>query len=322
MEAKREQVFVGLFVIIAAVLLVITVFSLSGAFAGPARHYYAKFHNAAGLERGAIVRYGGGPKIGRVESVRIDPKDPSFMDMEFSVKDELPIKTDSHVAILSFSPLGDNHLEVKPGSASAPRAPDGAELPADQYVGFNDLTEQFNKVIPQAQDLMTNLNQRVKDLSVTITRVNDLLNDQNRANISASISDLRGMLNEDRPLVKSTLNNVNGASTKIGPLVDDLKKTSDQANETLKKLDAMLGENREDIRASVKKLRESLDNVKSITKRLDQTLDVNTETIDQLLENLRDVSENLREFTDIIKTHPSELIHSSSPHEHKPGEHP
>lgn len=322
MEAKREQVFVGLFVIIAAALLIATVFSISGAFAGPARHFHAKFHNAAGLERGATVRYGGGPKIGRVESVKIDPKDSSLMDMEFSVKEDLPIKTDSHVAILSFSPLGDNHLEVKPGTAAAPRAPDGAVLPADQYVGFNELTEQINKVMPQAQDLMGNLNLRVKELSVTIARVNDLLNDRNRANISASVADLQGMLREDRPVIKSALNNVNGASAKLGPMLDDLKKTSDQASETLKKLDAMLGENREDLRASIKKLRESLNTVSSITRRVDQTLDVNSETIDELLMNMRDVSENLKEFTDIIKTRPSELIRSTSPRQHKPGEHP
>jgi phospholipid/cholesterol/gamma-HCH transport system substrate-binding protein len=322
MEAKREQVFVGLFVIIAVALLIATVFTLSGAFAGPARHFHAKFHSAAGLERGATVRYEGGPKIGRVESVKIDAKDPGLMDMEFSVKDDLPIKTDSHVAILSFSPLGDNHLEIRAGSPAAPRAAEGAVLPADQYVGFNELTEQINKVMPQAQELMANLNLRVKELSVTIARVNDLLNDQNRANVSASISEIHGMLREDRPLVKSTLTNVNGASAKVSPLLDDLKKTSDQANETLKKFDATLGENREDLRASIKKLRESLNNVSSITRRVDQTLEINSETIDELLMNMRDVSENLKEFTDIIKTRPSELIRSTSPHQHKPGEHP
>jgi len=322
MEAKREQVFVGVFVIVAAGILVATVFSLSGALAGPAVRYHAKFHNAAGLERGAIVRYGGGPKIGRVESVKIDSADPSMMDMEFSVKDNLPIKTDSHVAILSFSPLGDNHLEVKPGSSTAPRAPNGAVLPADQYVGFNELTEQINKVMPQAQELMSNLNQRVKELSVTVARVNDLLNDQNRANIAGSLDQLHGMLKEDRPVVKSALNNVNTASAKMSPLLDDLKRTTDQASATLKKVDDMIGENREDVRASIKKLRESLNTVSSITRRIDQTLDVNTETIDELLMNLRDVSENLREFTDIIKSHPSELIRSTSPRPHIPGEKP
>jgi phospholipid/cholesterol/gamma-HCH transport system substrate-binding protein len=322
MEPRREQVFVGLFVTIAVALLVATVFSLSGAFAGTARHYHAKFHNAAGLDRGTTVRYEGGPKIGRVEKVVIDPKDPTVMDMEFSVKEDLPIKTDSRVSILSFSPLGDNHLEVKAGSPSAPRAADGAILPSDPYVGFNELTEELNRVMPQAQELMGNLNVRVKELSVTIARVNDLLNDQNRANISASLSDLQGMLREDRPVIKSTLNNVNGASAKLGPMLDDLRKTSDQANQTLKKFDSMIGENREDLRASVKKLRESLTTVSSITHKLDQTLDINTETIDELMMNMRDVSENLREFTDIIKTRPSELIRSTTPREHKPGEHP
>ena len=322
MEERREQVFVGLFVIIAVALLIATVFSLSGAFAGSARHFHAKFHNAAGLDRGTTVRYEGGPKIGRVEGVKIDPKDPTLMDMEFSVKEDLPIKTDSRVSILSFSPLGDNHLEVKAGSPAAPRAADGAILPSDPYVGFNDLTEQFNRVIPQAQELMGNLNLRVKELSVTLARVNDLLNDQNRANISASISDLQGMLRENRPVVKSTLTNVNGASAKLTPMLDDLRKTSDQANQTLKKLDSMLDENREDLRASIKKLRESLTMVSDVTRRIDQTLDVNAETIDELLMNLRDVSENLKEFTDIIKTRPSELIRSTSPRQHKPGEHP
>ena len=204
----------------------------------------------------------------------------------------------------------------------APRAADGAILPSDPYVGFNELTEEINKVMPQAQELMANLNVRVNELSVTLKRVNDLLNDQNRANISASISDLQGMLREDRPVIKSTLNNVNGASAKLTPMLDDLRKTSDQANETLKKIDAVIGENREDLRASIKKLRESLNNVSDLTHRLDQTIDINTETLDELLMNLRDVSENLREFTDIIKTRPSELIRSTTPREHKPGEHP
>jgi phospholipid/cholesterol/gamma-HCH transport system substrate-binding protein len=322
MEAKREQVFVGLFVIAAATLLLITVFSLSGAFASSGLRYHAKFRNAAGLDRGTTVRYEGGPKVGRVEAVKIDPADPSMMDMEFSVKGDVPIKTDSHVAILSFSPLGDNHLEVKAGSQTAQRAPNGYTLPSDQYVGFNELTDQINKVLPQAQELMANLNQRVKELAVTINRVNDLLRDENRANVAGSLSELHGMLKEDRPMIRSTLNNINGASVKIGPLLDDLRKTSDQANDTLKKVDGMVSENREDVRASVLKLRESLNNISSITRRLDQTLDVNQDVIDELLMNLRDVSENLREFTNEIRTRPSELLRSSSPREHKPGEKP
>jgi phospholipid/cholesterol/gamma-HCH transport system substrate-binding protein len=322
MEARREQAFVGIFVIIAAVLLIATVFALTGVFATSPRTFHAKFHNAAGLEPGATVRFEGGPKIGRVEKLTIDPADPSLMDMEFSVKNDIPVKTDSRVAILSFSPLGDNHLEIRAGSPGAPKAPDGALLPADPYVGFNDLTAQINKMAPQAQELLANLNERVTQLKVTIDRVNDLLNDKNRDNVSASLSDLRGMLAENRPQIKSTLNNVNAASAKIGPLLDQMRKTIDQADGTLKKVDGMIGDNKDDVRASVIKLRESLEHVSSLTGQLQQMLDNNDYNIDELLNNLRIVSENLKEFTDTIKTRPSTLVVPGRQRDRKPGDKP
>lgn len=322
MEAKREQAFVGFFVLIAAALLIFTVFGITGAFQGPAKTFHAKFPNAAGLEPGASVHYAGSQKIGRVEKLQIDPSDPSLIDMTFNVKSELPVKTDSKVAILSYSPLGDNHLEILPGSPNAPLAPSGALLVSKPYLGFNDLAEQINKLAPQAQELLTNLNDRIMQLNVTIARVNDLLNDQNRRNISASLADLHGMLDEDRPVVRSALKNVNAASEKISPLLDQLHKTIDQANETLKHADGMIGENREEVRASVAKLHESLNNLTSLSRRLDQMLDVNSENIDEILENLRHIAENMREFSDIIKTQPSSLIHSGSPRQHVPGGRP
>jgi len=322
MDARREQVFVGFFVLIAAALLVVTVFALSGVFASSTRTFHARFHNAAGLEPGATVRFEGGPKIGRVEKLTIDPADPSLMDMEFSAKNDVPIKTDSHVAILSFSPLGDNHLEVKAGSQNAPRAPDGALLPSDPYVGFNDLTAQINQLAPQAQQLLANLNERVIQLKVTVDRVNDLLNDRNRQNVSASLADLHGMLAENRPQIKSTLNNVNAASAKLSPLLDQIQKTLNQANGTLQKVDSLVGDNKDDIRASVIKLKQSLENVDAITSQLQRILDANDYNIEELLNNLRIVSENLKEFTDTIKTRPSTLINPGMPRDRKPGDKP
>jgi phospholipid/cholesterol/gamma-HCH transport system substrate-binding protein len=320
MEARREQAFVGLFVIIAAALLIATVFSLTGVLASATKTYNAKFPNAAGLDPGTTVRYAGGPKVGRVEKLQIDPTNPGLMDMTFSVRSDVPVKTDSHVAILSFSPLGDNHLEIKAGSQAAPRATDGAWLPADPYVGFNDLTQQINDLAPQARELLTNLNNRVTQLRVTLDRVNDVLNDKNRENISASLTELHGILAENRAQIKSTLNNVNQASAKIGPLLDQIHGTIDQANVTLKNVDSLVGDNREDIRASVIKLRESLQNVAALSGQLRSMLDNNDYNIEELLNNLRIVSENLKEFTDTIKTRPSSLINPGSSRDRKPGD--
>src|SRR5947208_9429251 len=151
MEAKREQAVVGLLVLIASAVLVATVFALTGAFGGTAAAYRAYFPFAGGLEPGATVRYAGGPKVGRVEKLQLDPKNPSRIEITFSVKSGLPVKTDSHVKIMSLSPLGDNHLEIVPGTEKAAMAATGTILPSDPYVDFNALTAKINDIAPQAQ---------------------------------------------------------------------------------------------------------------------------------------------------------------------------
>jgi phospholipid/cholesterol/gamma-HCH transport system substrate-binding protein len=266
------------------------------------------------------VRYAGGPKVGRVEKLELDPKDPSRVEITFSVKSDLPVKTDSRAKIMSLSPLGDNHLEILPGSEKAAPAPTGASLPADPYVDFNALTEKINDIAPQAQQLMATLNGRATELQETLARVNDVLNSSNRANLAGALAETRGMIAENRAPVKSAVQNLNSASGKLEPLLEDLRKTSAQANEALNQIDSLVGENRKDVRQAILELRRSLVTVNDLTGRLDQTVDVNSENIDELLDNLRHVSENLKEFTNTIKTRPYTLIRSSNPPEHKTGQ--
>src|SRR5216684_2249378 len=251
MATKSEQAMVGLFVLIAGAVLVATVFALSGAFGGSASTYRAYFLFAGGLEPGATVRYAGGPKVGRVEKLQLDPKDSSRIKITFSVKSGLPVKTDSHVKIMSLSPLGENHLEIVPGSDRAALAAVGAILPAEPYVDFNALTSKLNDMAPQAQQLLESLNDRASEVQVTLARVNDLLNNTNRANLAGTLAETRGMIAENRGSVKATVQNLNSASQKLEPLLQDLRKTSAQANEALNHVDSLIGENRADVRQAV-----------------------------------------------------------------------
>ena len=320
MQPKREQALVGMFVLTAVAVLFASVFVVSGAFGRSTTKFHAYFPFAGGLEPGATVRYAGGPKVGRVDSVQLDPQNPERLDVIFSVQSDLPVKSDSSVRIMSMSPLGDNHLEILPGSPRAPRAVSGALLASQKYVDFNALTAQLNDLNPQAQALLRNLNDRASEVKETIARVNDLLSPQNRANLAATLAATRGMIEENRPQVKTTLQNVNALTEKMQPLLEDFRKTSDQANQALTHIDAMVGENRADVRQAVIELRRTLTNMTDATARLDQTLDVNSENIDELLDNVRQVTENLKEFTATIKTRPYTLIRATNPREHKPGE--
>jgi phospholipid/cholesterol/gamma-HCH transport system substrate-binding protein len=318
-QAKREQVMVGLFVLVAAALLVGTVFALGGMSGQQVKTFHAYFPFAGGVEAGTTVRYSGGPKVGRVEKMRIDPQDPSRIEVTFSVDADLPVKMDSRVKIMALTPLGDNHLEILPGKAESALAPTGTLLPSEAYVDLTSLMAQIQDITPQAQQLLKSLNDRVVELKVTVGRVNDILSAENRSNLSAVLADSRGLIQENRPQLKSTLEHLNEVSGRLQPVLDDLRKTSAIATQTLDHVDAMIGENRPDLHQAVQELRRSLATVGSLTGRLDQTVNVNSENIDEVLHNLRDVTENLKEITDTIKARPYLLIRSTPPPEHKPG---
>ena len=320
MQAKREQVFVGLFVIIAAALLIATTVALSGVFGRSVKTYHTYFAFAGGLEPGITVRYSGGPKVGEVDHLSIDPKNPSRFDVVFKIRSDVPVKTDSHVRIMSLSPLGDNHLEVLAGSPQAALAKDGATLPSDRYVDLNALTQELTDLGPHANELLQTLNDRATELKVTVDRVNDLLSARNRNNVAEALANARGMLEENRPEIRSTLQHVNSVTTKLEPLVDEFRKTSDEATKALDHIDSMIGENRADLRQALVELRRTLTNTTDLTSRLDRTLDVNGENIDELLDNMRQVTQNLREFTSTIKTRPYSLIRATNPREHRTGE--
>ena len=321
-STRREEAFVGLFVLIAAGLLLATLFALTGVFGRGDNRYRTFFNDAGGLRPGTSVHYQGGPPVGRVESVRTDPNDVTRAEVVFRVNKDVPVKTDSTTIVTSNSPLSDNYLGIKPGSNSAPRAPSGSTLKSAPYVGFAELEAEIAGLAPQAKVLLGNLNNRVTELQTTVARLNDVLSDRNRDNLSASLANVRGVFEENRPALRTTIQNANQASAKVAPLLDDLKKTNAQLKQTLDSVEGTLDENRPDIRKSVEDLRRLLATANQVTEQLQGTLSANSENIDEILANFREASLNLRQLTQMLKQRPYTLLRSASPPVHEPGQVP
>jgi phospholipid/cholesterol/gamma-HCH transport system substrate-binding protein len=319
MNSKREQAWVGLFVLIAAALLIGTVLAVAGTFSVSGVSHRAYFKSAGGLLPGATVRYAG-MKAGRVESVRVDPQDSTRIEVAFTVGHAIPVKTDSVAKITSLGPLDENYVEVGTGTKDAPLAPPGSEIKSVPTVGIADLGDMIGNLAPVAQQVLQNLNQRLTELQVTVARVNDLLNDRNRTNVSEGLGNLNAMLAEDRPKVSATLANVQTASAKIIPLLDDLKRTMKEANDALSHVDSVVLENRQDVRTAVVELKQTLLSASSLMEQLKNTMDRNTDNIDEILVNLRITTENAKQLTEALKTRPSVLIRGDTVKDRKPGE--
>ncbi len=336
MEATRERMLVGLFVLVAIGLMVGTILTVSAGLGTSAVPYRAYFKFAGGVQPGAPVRYGG-MTVGRVERVRVDPTDSARIEIDIVVSRDAPVKTDSVAKISTLGPLTDNYIEISTGAQQAGRAQPGSVLASAEAFGLPQLGDAVSAMMPEVHSALDKLNQNLDGLQVTLTRANDLLNDRNRTQIgnsldnvnrlladsrpkvAASLNNLNGMLDDARPKVSSSLTNVQELTTRMKPLLDDLKTTTDQANNTLAHVDSTLVDNRPDIRASVVGLRDTLARSTVLLDQLNQTMDQNSANIDELLDNLRMSTENLKALTETLKRAPASLIRGIKVPDRKPG---
>lgn len=336
MEATRERMLVGLFVVVAAALLFGTVLALSGGIGAAGVQHRAYFKYAGGVQPGAAVRFGG-LSVGKVDRVRVDPANTTRIEIDFLVDRLTPIKTDSVAKITALGPLTDNYIEISTGSEHAALLPSGAELPSTELFGIPQIGEAVQAMLPDVQRAMLKLNTNLDGLQVTLARANDLLNDRNRATIAHSLGNVDQLLSETRPKVNESLSNVNKLlndaqpkvsasltnvqelTAKLSPLLDDVKKVSTRADETLAHVDAALVENRADARASVVSLRDALAKSTALLDHLNQALDQNSDNIDELLDNLRLSTENLKGLTETLRSSPASLIRGIHVEDRKPG---
>ena len=319
MKSMREQALVGTFVLITAALLIGTLLAVTGTFSSGGVPHHTYFKSAGGLVPGAMVRYGG-MEAGKVEVVRVDPRDTTRIEVGFRVGPGIPVKTDSVAKITTVGALSDNYVEIGTGTRNGQLAPAGSEIKSVEVLGIGDLGDMIGGLTPVANQVLVTLNQRLTEMQVTLARVNDILNDRNRSNISSSVGNLNAMLAENRPKISGSLTNVQAASAKLVPLIDNLKTTMDQANTTLAHLDSVVVENREDLRAMVVELNKTLLTASSLIDQLNNTADYNTDNLDQIMANIRATTENMKELSDSLQSNPSVLIRGNNRKDRKPGE--
>ena len=173
MSSRREQVWVGIFVLVAAGIVLGVVLSVSGAFSSKGTTFLAYFKYAAGLTPGAPVRYGG-LMAGKIETLGVDPEDSTRIRIEFRVGQDIPVKSDSLVKITSLGALGESYLEITTGTKAATPAAPGSVLTSREPMAFADIGDQVAGVVPTANHVLKSLDDRLGEIKITIAHVNDL----------------------------------------------------------------------------------------------------------------------------------------------------
>ncbi|MEX1060618.1 MAG: MlaD family protein [Methyloceanibacter sp.] len=200
METKANYLMIGGFVLGVLVLAFIFVFWMSN-FAGGGKRYMIVFESSvAGLTTGSSVGFNG-IRVGEVQSFALDPQDARKVQVLISVRDDTPIRQNSHATIQSMGLTGGSGIQITPGTPDSEILVATAEDPipviqADPGSGqgvFEAGSAALNNANVFISKLNALLDQNEKSINTTMTNVEQFTTmlAEKKGDIGQAITDVK-----------------------------------------------------------------------------------------------------------------------------------
>jgi phospholipid/cholesterol/gamma-HCH transport system substrate-binding protein len=191
-------------------------------------YYQANFKGpVTGLGKGTLARYNG-IEVGRITNLEFDPADPSRVIVTLQVQPNLNIREDSVASIDSQGLTGGTFVEISGGSANSPLL---VAREGQRYPVLRTKQSSFAQLAQSAPEVVAKLN-------VAASRLNDLLNDENRRSISHVLSNLDEVTqtiarrNAD---IDATIANANKAMANLSDATNSLRPALSHVDLTIQK---------------------------------------------------------------------------------------
>ena len=229
METKANYVGVGAFVLVCVVGLVVAIMWLAGVQYSQEYAYYEAYFKGpvTGLGKGVATRYNG-IDVGRITDLQFDPSDPQRVIVTLQVQPNLNIREDSVASIDSQGLTGGSFVEITGGTAASPilTAKEGQRYPVirTRQSTFAQLQQSAPEVVAK--------------LSVAASRLNDLLNDNNRraiAHVLANLDETTQTIARRSADIDATIANANKAMNNLASASNSLKPAIQNVDLTVKK---------------------------------------------------------------------------------------
>jgi phospholipid/cholesterol/gamma-HCH transport system substrate-binding protein len=229
METKANYVAVGAFVLICVIGLVVSIMWLAGAqYAQEYSYYQAYFKGpVTGLGKGTVTRYNG-IDVGRITDLQFNPNDPQSVIVTLQVQPNLNIREDSVASIDSQGFTGATYVEISGGTANSPLL---TAKPGQRYPIIRTRQSGLLQLEQSAPEVVAKLN-------IAASRINDLLNDNNRkaiGQILASLAETSSVIARRSGDIDAILRNTNEATANLEKASANFQPTLDHVDLTVTK---------------------------------------------------------------------------------------
>jgi phospholipid/cholesterol/gamma-HCH transport system substrate-binding protein len=317
----NNQAKVGLFVMITAIVLIVTIYYVGNAQWG--RHltsYRTYLRYAGGVEPGSEVLFGG-IQVGRVTAVRAWTQDPTKIEILLEVKEGTPVNANSIAKLGAVSIMSSPTISVTTGSNDAPRLKPGELIRSEETTSLDDMARRLAGIADSAQTLIAQVQDELKGISgradTLLTNLNDATGPANRENLAGILKQANSLVAEQSPKIDRITDQLllatqdaDSAIRKAGPLMDHADATVMNVNSTVDQL-------RDPIRQDLAELQSTMEQAKSLIGSIQSVVRGNDDNIRETMENLRIASENLAQLTDHVNQEPWSLVRIRQPKDRK-----
>ncbi|MDX1696049.1 MAG: MlaD family protein [Ketobacteraceae bacterium] len=302
MERNGNYIAVGVFVLVVLVLGFFWLIWLTG----DDRHYdrYSMYFEGSvlGLSEGSEVTYMG-VDVGRVADINIDPNYSGMVQVLVDIEEKTPIRPNTYASLAMRGVTGLVIIELSEDPESVHKGFRKDSLGNREISVKPSLISKFAKELPQLSG----------QVSALLQRFNDLMSEDNIANISQTLAN-----------IEAFSSNVTRDSAHLGDLITDARKAladMSDAADSVQALTDNMGPRTDEMMASVDAAATRADEA---MRGLNRILDNNNDGVQRFVNNglpelteliidARTALNDISELAQTLKEDPSQLIYQTQP---------
>lgn len=261
MEREANYAAVGAFVLLVAIMAVLFIYWYSDSREHRDYQRYEVYFegSVSGLQRGASVRYLG-VDVGRVFTMRIDPRDSSRVQVLVDIDSSAPVSAKTIAELSLQGVTGLLYMDLIQDNGTRRLI---APVPSEEYPVIRSARSSFDVLLASLPDLV-GLASDVAD------RAARMLSDKNIASVSNALAnidkasanlpqtlrevqtllaDLRGAAAEIRAAAEKANAVIDGAGPELVTAMQRVRTVADNLSSASIRLDKLVEENRQDVRS-------------------------------------------------------------------------
>jgi len=231
MSEHRNELKVGVTIMVSAVLLVLGVLWLAGFQLGETKYPLTViFPEVGGLARGARVTIAG-VESGSVEELGLMPDGKVKVDI--LVRQDIRIPQDSRFSVASYGLIGEKTVAVRPGASQEFYEP-GSTIIGGYDKGLGDVVSEMGEALTEIRSVLRSADEVISDqegrknikdaLGNTSVATGDLKSAA--ADLKVLAGELRTFVSEKTPGAASTLDSMAEASARFAKASADLERVA------------------------------------------------------------------------------------------------